>query len=820
MCFYNTACEDHVNSNMVIISGRIHDSSNKPLSDIIMVEAFQHIFSSINRLLAPAVTTDATTGYFEITPTFSFGIDLNKIYLIITDPHKKFISVREGQREFGKLTDIHGSVKWKSEMIDDVGNIDITVLFQTRPAPNSEYEAVVIGSGFGGTITSLTLANQFDSEDPLHKNKRVCILERGQWWVSHEMPVSSKEGGTTDGMPTIREDLEKDDVPYGTWAYPDNIKGLLNVFGNTRVTNSVRGLYDYRAMRNVHVITASGVGGGSLVYTNVTEKPDPSVYKDWTIQSDNFPLDTKYSYNDIYGKEEAKNFVENPVDADKKIFDYFDIAENYIGVNRITTTDGLGKFKLPRARIFQNAANLISKTYHNIINDPKKDGIGNTLPDLDLDVRLSITDVPDGLFRNPHPTKAEKMKYSKQSNVCQRQGRCIFGCIPGARHTLNKQIHNAINATKNIDVFPLCQVNRIEETSDINSSYKYNIFFRDYRDSKDGIDRVIRTKQAILAAGCLGSTEILLRSKNLQLSNTLGTHFSTNGDLLGIINPTKENVDASRGPITTSIVRFKNNDSGNFAFSIEDEGIPRMFAEVLATIFDQMVLQKGANSFVPETNLVDMFRQIIINKINDPRIMNELFKLVEGLDITSSSILTSKIAEIITDLDRITVDDKTRAQSPDERVRNILMLGGIGIDDANGHLIIDEDNHLNLKEPYDLDQLIFNDIISAMKQFAKEIGRNGEDSLVIPLWDKRSKTQFVLHPLGGCPMGKDATTGVVNSFGQVFKGQSGNDFYTDLYVIDGSIIPSPLGVNPSLTISALAFRIAEHIVGNKKYWPK
>jgi choline dehydrogenase-like flavoprotein len=152
--------------------------------------------------------------------------------------------------------------------------------------------------------------------------------------------------------------------------------------------------------------------------------------------------------------------------------------------------------------------------------------------------------------------------------------------------------------------------------------------------------------------------------------------------------------------------------------------------------------------------------------------------------------------------------------------RNILMLGGIGIDDANGHLIIDEDNHLNLKEPYDLDQLIFNDIINAMKQFAKEIGRNGEDSLVIPLWDKRSKTQFVLHPLGGCPMGKDAATGVVNSFGQVFKGQLGNDFYTDLYVIDGSIIPSPLGVNPSLTISALAFRIAEHIVGDKKYWPK
>jgi cholesterol oxidase len=646
------------------------------------------------------------------------------------------------------------------------------------------------------------------------------FIERIQSYVAidHQQPLRPPQ--LSDYLRDDMVVLENDNVPYGTWAYPDNIKGLLNVFGNTRVTNTVRGLYDYRSMRNVHVITASGVGGGSLVYTNVTEKPDPSVYKDWPTQSDNFPLDTKYSYNDIFGNDEAKNYVEDPANANKKTLDYFDIAENFIGVNRITTTDGLGKFKLPRARIFQDAANSINKTHHNIINDHKKDSNGDTLLDLNLDVNLSITDIQDGLFSNPHPTKAEKMKYSKQNNVCQRQGRCIFGCIPGARHTLNKQIYKAINDNKGIDVFPLCQVDRIEENSDINSGYKYNIFFRDYRDSKDGIDRVIRTNKTILAAGTLGSTEILLRSKALQLSNMLGTNFSTNGDLLGIINPTKENVDASRGPITTSIVRFKNNNSDNFAFSIEDEGIPRMFAEVLATIFDQMVLQKGANSFIPQTNLIDMFRQIIINKINDSSVMNELFKLIEGLDITSSSILMNKVAEIITDLDRITLDDKTRAKSPDERVRNILMLGGIGIDNANGHLIIDEDDHLNLKEPYDLDQVVFDDIINAMKQFAKEVGRNGEDSLVIPLWDKQGKAQFVLHPLGGCSMGKDSTSGVVNSFGQVFKGQVGNDVYADLYVVDGSIIPSPLGVNPSLTISALALRSAEQIVGDKKYWPK
>ena len=38
-----------------------------------------------------------------------------------------------------------------------------------------------------------------------------------------------------------------------------------------------RGLYDYRISSKVHTIAGSGVGGGSLVYTNVTEEPDESV---------------------------------------------------------------------------------------------------------------------------------------------------------------------------------------------------------------------------------------------------------------------------------------------------------------------------------------------------------------------------------------------------------------------------------------------------------------------------------------------------------------------------------------------------------------
>ena len=57
------------------------------------------------------------------------------------------------------------------------------------------------------------------------------------------------------------------------------------------------------------------------------------------------------------------------------------------------------------------------------------------------------------------------------------------------------------------------------------------------------------------------------------------------------------------------------------------------------------------------------------------------------------------------------------------------------------------------------------------------------------------------HPLGGCGMADTLLNGVVNHAGEVFN-------YKNLYVIDGSIIPEALGVNPSRTIGALAERAA------------
>jgi hypothetical protein len=77
-------------------------------------------------------------------------------------------------------------------------------------------------------------------------------------------------------------------------------------------------------------------------------------------------------------------------------------------------------------------------------------------------------------------------------------------------------------------------------------------------------------------------------------------------------------------------------------------------------------------------------------------------------------------------------------------------------------------------------------------------------------------TALVVHPLGGCPMGEHFAAGVVNHLGAVFNGASPRAVYRSLYVWDGSIVPGSLGVNPFLTIAALAERAVELVLAARQ----
>jgi len=99
-------------------------------------------------------------------------------------------------------------------------------------------------------------------------------------------------------------------------------------------------------------------------------------------------------------------------------------------------------------------------------------------------------------------------------------------------------------------------------------------------------------------------------------------------------------------------------------------------------------------------------------------------------------------------------------------------------------------------------------IIDTARAVCEAMGGNFEEN---PLG--RVHKFVTAHPLGGCPMGRDEDEGVVDCHGQVFN-------YPDLYVADGSVMPGPVGPNPSLTIAALADRFADHILASRNRWPR
>jgi cholesterol oxidase len=122
------------------------------------------------------------------------------------------------------------------------------------------FDAIVIGAGFGGTIAAVELAA---------KGKSVLLLERGTFWRSPD-PLSLKPD-------TFGPWAEKNKMPVQYWPRPDHRKGLLDFVAAMRRTGNKDGLYQYSQFHQADVLTANGVGGGSLIYSNVTIAPKKDV---------------------------------------------------------------------------------------------------------------------------------------------------------------------------------------------------------------------------------------------------------------------------------------------------------------------------------------------------------------------------------------------------------------------------------------------------------------------------------------------------------------------------------------------------------------
>jgi len=134
-----------------------------------------------------------------------------------------------------------------------------------------------------------------------------------------------------------------------------------------------------------------------------------------------------------------------------------------------------------------------------------------------------------------------------------------------------------------------------------------------------------------------------------------------------------------------------------------------------------------------------------------------------------------------------------------DRSAGLLPLLGMGRDLPYGRMVL-TGGQLDVDWRLGGSQLYFDRVRDTMRRIADILGADFIDN---PLW--HAGRVITVHPLGGAPMGSTRDQGVVNEWGEVFG-------YPGLTVADGSVMPGPVGANPSLTIAALADRFADRIL--------
>ncbi len=507
------------------------------------------------------------------------------------------------------------------------------------------FDAVVIGSGFGGAVAACRLAE---------RGRSVLVLERGRRWG--------------------REDFPRPGKPNAGWRWSDKEQGL----------------FERRSFPQMQVIVAAGVGGGSLVYTNVQKVPPAEVLAPW-------PEPISLDYLRPYYERVKEMLEPTPVPLD-----------------------------LQRVRAFTQA--------HAAANLPAR------LEKADLAIRFGKGD------------KEIVNQFGASQKPCNFCGDCVLGCDRHAKNTLDLTYLKRAESL-GAEVWPLCEVTRLAPDTD-----GYGVSFRRLNGDSPPMETV-RGRSIFLAAGSLGTTELLLRARDLEktlpnLSPRLGTQWSANGDFFAGLLDSRLPIVPTYGPSVAGA-----DDATGEGFYVLEGAIPSSLA-------------------CPESRWVRRGVALATG-------------LLSLLRLASKNVLTSEYS-----IGWRSCGD-TEA---DALLMNMCAFFLMGRDASNGRLVLDAKGKLQLLWDWRESETM----LSRMRRYLEDLGRGYGGAMLIPQpwWPLPLGT---VHPLGGCPMGHDSPDGVVDPFGRVFG-------YPNLYICDGSIIPRALGVPPSMTIAALAEHIAERAV--------
>jgi cholesterol oxidase len=348
-------------------------------------------------------------------------------------------------------------------------------------------------------------------------------------------------------------------------------------------------------------------------------------------------------------------------------------------------------------------------------------------------------------------------------NPCTYCGNCLYGCDIGAKNTLDTNYLALAERRHGAGIYPLHAVDSITPTA----GGGFDVHFRqlDADPARPGVPGSVHGTRVVVSAGALGSTALLLSCRDQvrtlpHLPASLGQRFSLNGEFLfSYAHGIMSRADPGLGPPITARATVETPEH---LITVEDLGLPDSFLWYL----------EGALP-APLGRLRGAAR------------------LAAGY-VRRTVGAGSRTSPVSLQLDAVLRGGRTT---------HALPFLGMGTDSSDGQVTLTGDN-LDIAWSVARNRRLYREMTKVMTGISEAAGGRLATSLLYR-WPMRKI--LTAHPLGGCAMGDDPATSVVNDLGEVWS-------YPGLYVIDGSMIPTALAVNPSLTIAALAERAARAMV--------
>jgi cholesterol oxidase len=520
----------------------------------------------------------------------------------------------------------------------------------------STYDYVIIGSGFGGSVSAMRLSE---------KGYSVLVLERGKRFRDEDFPRTN----------------------WNIWNYL--WAPVIRCFGILQLS----------LFNGFFVFHSSGVGGGSLVYAGVLMEPDDSFF-------------------------DAASW--------KHLGDWRSIlAPHYAAARHM-----LGVARNPNLWPADEALRLVSKQL----------GYGDSFQATDVGVFFNedSREVPDPYFGGRGPVRAG----------CNHCGGCMVGCRYNAKNTLVK---NYLYFAEKWGA-EVRERSRVKDIQSLEGNQpdgaRYEVVYQSSTNWLRKPEQSVRARNVILAAGVLGTNDLLLKCKHENkslpdISSHLGKTVRTNSEaFLGGFNR-QEIEDHSKGLAITSI--FQADETTRVE--------PVRFSDGSSLIFWMI----AAPFFKPHGGFLKRLGLLLLEIFKQPGVFYRT-KIKPGLTRRGVALMVMQTENNLMQL---------------KRGRNLFSLFRRG-------LVAEHDLDHTVPVNTDLGHTV-------TEKFAREI--KGEP--VGTLLESLLNVPATAHMLGGCLIGRNAEEGVVDLDCQVFN-------YPGLYVVDGSIVPANPGINPSLTITALA----------------